>query len=127
MSDRVKVEAVNQNYTNFFLIANPSERVKFATVNKNGFAIKHMTNPSEELQLAAVEHTPSAIKYIKNPSEKVQMAAAIKDPTIYKLFVKQNDILFDNRDDKLSDSVMDYIKSRIDINENIDRIKDLLK
>jgi hypothetical protein len=82
-SEKVQIEAVNQDSYVITYIENPSEKVQLSAVNKNGLIIQHIINkgivPSEKVQLTAVNQNGSVISLFENPSEKLQFAAVNND------------------------------------------------
>jgi DNA-dependent RNA polymerase auxiliary subunit epsilon len=113
-SEQVQLAAVQQNGHAIQHIENPSEEVQLAAVQQNGYAIKFIENPSEEVQLAAVQQFGHAIQHIENPSEEVQLAAVKKEGYAIKFI------------ENPSERVKEYVKEKNRLNENINRIKQLL-
>jgi DNA-dependent RNA polymerase auxiliary subunit epsilon len=134
--EELKLAAVKQNGNAIQFIENPSEEVQLAAVQQNGYAIEYIKNPSEQVQLAAVQEFGSAIRYIKNPSEQVQLAAVqqngnairhIKNPSeqVQLAAVQESGYAIEYIENP-SERVKEYVKGKNRLNENINRIKQLL-
>lgn len=152
-SEEVQIGAVKNNPLMIDHIKNPSEKVYIAMVSENGHAIVYLKGTlSEKIQLAAVKASPGALYSIiqKNivPSEEVQLAAVNKDPDVIKYLgygrlkasekvqlaaINKHYNSFRWIQDptenvkKLYDQKIRELRSGKDVNENINRIKDLLK
>lgn len=138
LSEKSKIEMIETYGHMIEFIENPTEEMKLIAVKSSGYNIQYIDNPSEELQLIAVGSYRRVIRFIENPSEKVQLKAIefwpknikyIENPTEKaQLLAIKNDwdnILFINNP---SDEVVNlYWAEREKLDENINRIKDLLK
>jgi hypothetical protein len=140
LSDKSKIEMLKTYGNMIQLIDNPTEEMKIVSLEYAGENIRHIDNPSEELQLIAVTNDGRSILFIPNPSEKVQLKSIeywgknirfIENPTeLVQLYAIEDNIdnIFHIKNPK--GKVLDILK-QIDgsdeLNENINRIKDLLK
>lgn len=100
-----------EHYSNVFV----PERVYIEAINQSASNYSLIRNPSENVKIATVEKNFHFIRHIVNPSEEVQLAAVKQDPRAIN-YIKNP-----------SDSVMDYVNTKKGINQNIKRIKNLLK
>ena len=140
LSDKSKIEMIKTYGHMIELIENPTEEMKLISVENSGYNIQYIDNPSEELQLIAVGNYLRAIRFIENPSEKVQLKAIeysgknikyIENPTEkVQLYAIEDDMeniyLIQNPTGKVLD-ILKQIDGSDELNENINRIKDLLK
>jgi hypothetical protein len=140
LSDKSKIEMLKTYGHLIELIENPTEEMKLIAVEYSGDNIRYIDNPSEELQLIAVGNYLRSIRFIKNPTEKVQLKAIefwdknikyIENPTEkVQLYAIEDNIdniyLIQNPTGKVLD-ILKQIDGSDELNENINRIKDLLK
>jgi hypothetical protein len=140
LSDKSKIEMLKTYGNMIRLIDNPTEEMKIVSLEYAGENIRHIDNPSEELQLIAVTNDGRSILFIPNPSEKVQLKSIeywgknirfIENPTekVQLYAIEDNiDNIFHIKNPK--GKVLDILKQingSDELNENINRIKDLLK
>lgn len=148
-TDDMVLASIENDCDNIMYIKNPSEELQIAAIMCDSSSIKFIKNPTEKVQLIAVKKRPYSIQFIHNPSEQVQLAAVQTDGLAIDhilhpsekaqiIAIKQNESAYfyiKNPTDKAKQQYSgpyyhEYIgKWRYDenVNENIKRIKDLLK
>ena len=85
------------------------------TYSANIYMHLDIKNPSEMVQLAAVNYDGELIKWIENPSEQVQLAAVKESRWVIEIIKNP------------TDRVKELANRLQGLNENITRIKELLK
>ena len=146
----IQRRGVTRNPNFIIKINNPSEEIQMLAIQGNPTVIKYIEEPTDEVLKMAVESEPTIIRDIISPSEELQMIAVKKKTTgIYnirgvamdsvQLYVAKNDpetysryvesAVYHSqhyRDRVPSPSVLKYWENKKPLNENINRIKELL-
>lgn len=125
-ADVVQVRAIKKNPDVYKHIMNHTENAKRAYVELDYNNISKVYNPSSELQMDVVKHEPNLINNMGVPADEVQLYVVMNYPKVYTKFLKN---LYDaGRSYKHipSKSVREYWDNNKPLNENINRIKELL-
>ena len=132
-SEEIQKLAIKGSPDSLMLIDDPTDDAEKLALELQPLLIMHMFSPSEEYQMIAVKSSPQAIFSISHfvPADSVQLYVAQNDPETYSHFVETykakrnyNDVY---KDKVPSPSVLKYWEENKPLNENINRIKDLLK
>lgn len=124
--DEVQVRAIKENPDVYKHIINHTENAKRAYVELDYNNISKVYNPSSELQMDVVKHDPNLINNMGVPADEVQLYVVMNYPKIYTKFLKN---LYDagkSYRQVPSKSVREYWDNNKPLNENINRIKELL-
>lgn len=125
-ADEVQVRAIKENPDVYKHIINHTENAKRAYVELDYNNISKVHNPSSELQMDVVKHDPNLINNMGVPADEVQLYVVMNYPKVYTKFLKN---LYDaGRSYRHipSKSVREYWDNNKPLNENINRIKELL-
>lgn len=127
-SEEIQMLAIQGNPTVIKFIDEPTDEVKKMAVESEPNIIKDIISPSEELQMIAVKSKASLIFRIPGAAmDSVQLYVAKNDPETYSLYVDSAVYHSQHYRDRVpSPSVKKYWEDRKPLNENIDRIKELL-
>ena len=140
LSDKSKINMLKTYGNMIQLIDNPTEEMKIVSLEYAGDNIQYIDNPSEELQLLAVTNDRRSIRYISNPSEKVQLKSIeywgkniryIQNPTekvqLYAIEDNIDNIYHIKNPTGKVLEILKQMEGSDNLQENINRIKDLLK
>jgi hypothetical protein len=124
--DEVQVRAIKGNPEVYKYLPKPTDNAKKAYVELDYNNISKVHNPSDELQMMVVTHDPSLIKYISVPADEVQLYVVVNHPNVYTKFLKNRYESNNMHKNIPSKSVREYLDKNKPLNENINRIKELL-
>ena len=128
-SEEIQMLAINANPHVINHIDDPSYEVQKRALALNPLTILYFFCPTEQQQMIAVKSNPRAIFSIKDvvPADSVQLYVAKNDPKTYSRYV-ENAMYHSQRYRDLvpSPSVKKYWEDKKPLNENINRLKELL-
>ena len=120
--------AIQGNPTVIKYIEEPTDEVLKMAVESEPTIIRDIISPSEELQMIAVKKKTTGIYNIRGVAmDSVQLYVAKNDPETYSRYVESAVYHSQHYRDRVpSPSVLKYWENKKPLNENINRIKELL-